>query len=148
MAKTLQKHLDAVRSGEVTRTNVIGIRKALNTDARRANGYSTGLTSPKIDEETLFDIMAEIDRTRPRVAGDLHESGLRLLRSKRYAKRLAPYADLIEWPSHFELWGWEAFGRRGGYHVPIYRLVGQNGGSMIFYNIPWQSGGDGPVILR
>jgi hypothetical protein len=147
MSKTIQRHIAAIQSGAVERTNVIGIRKALNADARARAGFRNGTTSPKINDNALAELMFELDRTRPRVTGDLHDSGLKLLRDRRYAKRLAAYADIIEWPSHFELWGWEAFGRRGEYHVPIYRLVGQNGGAFKFYNVPWQSGGNGPEII-
>lgn len=147
MSKAIQRHIAAIQSGAVERTNVIGIRKALNADARVRVGFRTGPTSPKISDDALAELMFELDRTRPRVIGDLHHTGLKLLRDRRYAKRLADYSDLIEWPSHFELWGWHSFGRWGTYHAPIYRLVGQNGGSFKFMNIPWQSGGNGPEII-
>jgi hypothetical protein len=140
MTTAIQRHLAAVQSGQVNRTNIIGIRKALNADARCA-------TTPQIGDDTLYDIMREIDRTRPRVTGDLHDSGLKLLRDRRYAKRLAAYADIIEWPSHFELCSFDQLGHYGHYAVPVYRLVGQNGGSFKFRNIPWQSGGNGPEIV-
>jgi hypothetical protein len=145
---TLQRHIAAIQAGEVERTNIIGIRKALNADARKREGFSTSATSPKISDDDLAQLMFELDRNRPKVVGALHDSGLKLLRDRRYAKRLADYADIIEWPSHFELWDWMALGRWGQYHVPIYRLVGQNGGAFKFYNIPWQSGGNGPEIIR
>lgn len=147
MSKTIQRHIAAIRSGAVERTNVIGIRKALNADARAALGHHNGPTSPQLRDGELDDLMFELDRTRPRVIGDLHDSGLKLLRDRRYAKRLEAYRDIIEWPSHFELWGWQSFGRSGTHHIPIYRLVGQNGGSFKFMNIPWQSGGNGPEIV-
>lgn len=140
-------HLDAIKSGYVTRTNVIGLRKALNSLARIDAGFSVGTTAPKVPKADVWEALHTIDRDNPRVTGELHDSGLKTLRNKRYAKRLAPYADLIQWPSHFELCGFEPIGRYGQYHVPIYRLVGQNGGSFKFINIPWQSGGNGPEIF-
>lgn len=146
-SKTFCNHLDAIQRGEVTKTNIIGLRKALNADARRANRFSTSRTCPQVASADLYDALALIDRDNPRVVGELHDSGLKLLRSKRYAKRLADYADLIEWPSHFELVRFDMEGRYGEYAVPVYRLVGQNGGSFKFRNIPWQSGGKGPEVL-
>lgn len=142
---TFERHLAAIQSGEVTRTNVIGIRKAINAAERKANGWSVprGAMPPA----QAWELEAWVEREQPRVVGDLHDSGLTVLRNKRYAKRLAQYADVIEWPDHFELVRFDRIGSRGGYAVPVYRLVGANGGSFKFMNIPWQSGGDGPEIL-
>jgi hypothetical protein len=144
---TFQKHIDAITSGEVTKTNIIGLRKALNTSARRRAGLSVSTTSPNVSEDDIHLALALIDRERPKVGGELHDSGVKLLQNKRYAKRLAEYEDVIAWPSHFELCGFDRLGLYGHYAVPVYRLVGQNGGSFKFRNIPWQSGGDGPELV-
>ena len=141
---TFQKHIDAIASGSVTKTNIIGLRKALNAEGRRRAGLSVSTTCPKVSGDDIYLALAMIDRDRPKVVGELHDSGIKLLQSKRYAKRLADYADVIEWPSHFELCGFDQVSR---YSVPVYRLVGQNGGSFKFRNIPWQSGGNGPEIV-
>lgn len=37
--KTLQGHLAAIQSGEVTKTNVVGLRKAINLTERLAGGW-------------------------------------------------------------------------------------------------------------
>jgi hypothetical protein len=144
---TFQKHIDAITSGEVTKTNIIGLRKALNTSARRRAGLSVSTTSPNVSEDDIHLALALIDRERPKVGGELHDSGVKLLQNKRYAKRLAEYEDVIAWPSHFELCGFDRLGLYGNHSVPVYRLVGQNGGSFKFRNIPWQSGGDGPELV-
>ena len=144
---TFQKHIDAIAAGEVTKTNIIGLRKALNAMGRRRRGFSTSATSPKATDNDINLALTMIYRDRPKVTGELHDSGIKLLQSKRYAKRLAEYADVIAWPSHFELCGFDQLGRYGDHSVPIYRLVGQNGGSFRFRNIPWQSGGNGPEIV-
>lgn len=148
MAKnSFQRHIDAIERGEVTKSNIIGLRKALNNQARIDNGWSIGVTAPKVTSDKLWEAYHLIERIRPRVVGELHESGLKVLRNRRYAKRLAEWRDVIDWPSHFELCYFEPFGRRGEYYAPVYRLVGQNGGSFKFINIPWQSGGNGPEIV-
>ena len=145
--KAFAAHIDAIQRGEVTKTTVRGLQRALNAQARKAAGYSMSATAPKVPDWQLWEALSLIDRDRPRIVGGLHDSGIMTLRNRRYAKRLADYADLIEWPSHFELWRFEPIGRWGQYHVPVYRLIGQNGGSFKFINIPWQSGGDGPEIV-
>jgi hypothetical protein len=144
---TFQKHIDAIASGNVTKTNIIGLRKAINAMSRRRSNISVSVTSPKATDDDIYLALAMIDRDHPKVTGELHDSGIKLLQSKRYAKRLAAYADIIEWPSHFELCGFDQLGRYGDHSVPVYRLVGQNGGSFRFRNIPWQSGGNGPEIV-
>ncbi len=144
---TFQKHLAAIYAGEVTKSNIIGLRKALNANARKRSGYTTSATSPKVTATELSAAIDMIYSRRPKVVGDLHDSGIRLLQDRRYAKRLAPYADIIAHPSHFELCGFESIGVRGTYHTPVYRLTGQNGKSFQFINIPWQSGGNGPEIV-
>jgi len=144
---TFQKHIDAIASGSVTKTNIIGLRKALNAESRRLAGLSVSATCSKAAGDDIYLALAMIDRDRPKVVGELHDSGVKLLQNKRYAKRLAEYADVIEWPSHFELCGFDRLGCYGNYAVPVYRLVGQNGGSFKFRNIPWQSGGNGPEIV-
>lgn len=144
MDKTLKRHLDAIRAGEVTKANVIGIRKAIN----HVNRLEAGLSGNRCNATwaDVWLVEAEIAKDPPKVIGTLHDTGLQLLRSPRYAKRLAPYQDLIEWPKRFELLRFERLG--DGLHVyPVYRLVGENGGTMTFRNIPWQSGGQGPEVL-
>lgn len=147
MSTAFKKHIDAIESGEVTKQNIIGLRKALNAQARREAGFSIGITEPKATDTDIAHALALIDRDKPRVVGELHDSGLKVLRNRRYAKRLADYADIIEWPSHFELCGFSCLGRYGHYAVPVYRLTGQNGGSFKFRNVPWQAGGNGPEVI-
>ena len=53
---TFQKHLGAVQSGTVTKSNVIGIRKALNAGIRAADGLSNSYTAPDWSREQLTAI--------------------------------------------------------------------------------------------
>jgi hypothetical protein len=140
-------HLSDIRSGLVSRTNVIGLRKALNAEARRYQRLSVSSTAPKISGEALAACEHARAEFRPRVSQDLHDSGLKLLRSPRYRKRLAPVADIIAGIESFHLVSYDALGRYGDYHVPVYKAVSP-AGSFLFRNIPWQSGGDGPEILK
>jgi hypothetical protein len=145
MDKTLAGHLKAIQSGEVTKSTVIGLRKAINHAERLSAGWSGNRCNA--DPADVWEVEGWLERANPTVTGELHDSGLKLLRDKRYVKRLADYMDLIEWPKRFELVRFDRIGGRGMYAVPVYRLVGDNGGTMTFRNIPWQSGGNGPEVL-
>lgn len=144
----MRNHIADIKAGTVTKTNVIGIRKALNADARRVNHPSMrSCTDPKISHKALGAIIDALATRKPIVTGELHESGLKLLRSKRYAKRLAPVADIIADLESFRLIGFDDHGSHGQRYAPIYRATGA-GKYFDFWNIPWQSGGDGPEILE
>jgi hypothetical protein len=135
------KHIAAIRAGKVTKTNVIGLRKAFNADARRNGGLSTSITAPNMTREELEQAQDLMKRRQPKVSGALHASGLKLLRSPRYAKIMAALPEA----TGFRL---VRFDRFDDWHVvPVYRATGPRG-SFVFRNIPWQSGGKGPEILQ
>jgi hypothetical protein len=145
MDSTAQKHLSAITAGEVTKSNVIGIRKAMNHVARLRAGWSGNRSNA-----TALDVSRMVEALRmvePRVVdGALCASGLKLLQSPRYAKRLAPVADIIAALDTFRLVRFDPIG--DGLHViPIYRATATDGRSFLFRNIPWQSGGNGPEIV-
>lgn len=148
MSKTrpIELHIAAIKSGNVDKSNVIGIRKALNAFERKSHGWSLGRTSPDITIEEARAVHELLSEHKPRVVGELHDSGLAMLQSKRYRKQLASVADIIAELDHFALVGYEAIGRHGEYFVPVYRARGTSGRSFPFYVIPWQSGGNGPEI--
>lgn len=146
--KAFHAHLDAIRAGEVTKTNVIGLRKTLNAAERISAGYSVSITTPKAayDHDALADMTQALHDLKPRIVGALHDSGVKMLQSKRYAKQLANYADIIAELDHFRLVGFEMIGSRLMKAFPVYRAYARNGTSFAFYVIPWQSGGNGPEI--
>jgi hypothetical protein len=148
MSKAFDAHLDALRAGEVTRTNSIGLRKAFTTDARRADGWSAGVTAPKVTTEQIERATYLIAKNKPVVLGELHETGLALLRSKRNRKALASVVDIVPDVVRFRLVDYEMRGRWGEYFVPVYRAQAEDGRSFDFINIPWQSGGNGPEVVR
>jgi hypothetical protein len=135
------KHIAAIRAGKVTKTNVIGLRKAFNADARRNHGYSVSITAPKMTREELEQAQILMKRRQPRVVGDLHASGLKLLRSPRLAKTMST----LPMPKVFYLIGFDWINAWNV--VPVYLAVGTEG-SFVFRNIPWQSGGKGPEIMQ
>lgn len=137
-------HLAAISSGFVSKKNVGGIRKMINAMQRIDAGYSVGSTAPKITSAQLVAIERALLIHKPRVVGELHDSGLKLLRNPRYAKRLAPVARIIATIDHFELVGFNPVGNSGC--TPVYRVQSPDG-AFTFQNITWQSGGDGPEIL-
>jgi hypothetical protein len=133
----MNKHIQAIRAGTVTKTNVIGIKKALHACERRRKGYSVSATAPKMTDAELTEICVELPRIRPLVAGELVETGRKQLRDKRYARRLESVADIIADPHlSFRLirFDWLA----NGVAVPVYRADGA-AGSFNFYNVPWQT---------
>lgn len=144
---TFQKHLAAVKSGEISKSNVVGIRKALNAGLRADDGLSNSCTSPEWSDQERYEIDLALREFRPRVVGELHDSGLKLLHSRRYAKRLAWQASRIVRIDHFRLCWFSAI---DCLHVaPVYEACALSGSPMFrFRNIAWQSGGDGPEIIR
>lgn len=136
---TFEKHLAAVKSGAVTKSNVIGIRKAFNEFGR--DNYSRSSTAPQWTLEQVNAMEHALERYKPRVTGKLHETGLTLLRSKRYTKRLALVANIIAEICYFELIRFDPINpdARVCNWVPVYAAVGKSGRRFAFRNIPWQS---------
>jgi hypothetical protein len=141
--KSIARHKAAVQSGRIEKTNIIGIRKAINAIERG------GETAAMID--AVFDLECAIAEHRPAVVGSLHDSGLKVLRNPRYAKRWTPAElQIIACADHFELIRFDRVGRR--YSVPVYRVVSHDGQSFAFRNIPWQTAyfdglDDGPRVV-
>lgn len=148
MNKTAQKHLDAIRAGAIERTNVIGLRKLINASERKAQGWSIGVTASAVNMQDLDAIESAIAEHMPRVTGELHDTGIALLNSKRYARQLARVGDKVHQVAQFRLARFDRLGRFGVHSVPVYRACDSAGGYLFtFRNIPWQSGGNGPEIL-
>lgn len=141
----MSKHLDAIQAGAVDASNVIGIRKALNADARRRRNYSTSQTAPKLTGAECDAIESALREHEPRVVGALHDTGLKLLQSRRYRTRLAPVAEIVAALDAFRLVRFDELD--SGFHrVPVYRACA-GARSFLFRNIPWQSGGNGPELV-
>lgn len=140
-------HLADIKAGTVTKTNVIGIRKALNAASRTDNNWSNGCTSPRLTWIELDVILSALHSDQPIVTGELHETGVAQLTSKRYRKQLSEFADVIADIDHFRLVAFEPIDPRETHWTPIYRCIGANGHSFAFRNVPWQSGGNGPEIV-
>jgi hypothetical protein len=144
--KSIRRHLAAVQAGTVTKTNVIGIRKAINELERNA-------WNPPAMIDAQFELEQAIAERRPTVAGELHESGLKVLRNPRYAKRWNEReAGIISRLHHFELVRFDRVGPRGRYGMPVYRAVDATGQGFAFRNIPWQTAyyaglEDGPRVV-
>lgn len=157
MPTTAQRHLAAIRAGEVTKSNVIGIRKALNHVARLESGLSGNRSN--VTPAEVREIESAIAQHRPRVTGELHDSGLALLRSPRYRKRLEAFAPAIAALDSFRLVGFEPIDSL--HFVPVYAAwaavppckgpdpfaPGATYEAFRFRNVAWQSGGDGPEII-
>lgn len=141
--KSIARHTAAVNAGTVTKTNVIGIRKAVNAMERG--------DWPAAMIDAQFELEQAITERRPTVAGELHESGLKVLRNPRYAKRWNERErGIIGRLHHFELVRFDRVGRR--YSVPVYRAVDVTGQGFAFRNIPWQTAyyaglDDGPRVV-
>jgi hypothetical protein len=151
----MSTHLAAINSGTVTKTNVIGIRKALNHVQRLRAGWPGNRSNATADE--VSEIERRLRMVRPTVTGKLHDSGLKLLRDPRYAKRFDwRQRSIIEHrDARFSLVGYECLGRAGVYAVPVYEIYApatrgalagdsypagewHGGGKFLFYNVPWQ----------
>lgn len=145
MKTATQKHLDAIASGEVCQTNIVGMRKILNHVARLRKGYSAHRSNATLADGRAIE--KALAACSPMVVGDLHQSGLERLRAPRYAKRWndAQRAIIRNEPNFYLVW----FDWIDPLHcVPVYCVQSPGGQSFLFRNIPWQSGGDGPEVLE
>lgn len=147
--KSIARHLAAVQSGKIEKTNIIGIRKAINA-------MEQSLQNPAALVDAIYALEELIAKRCPVVTGELHESGLKVLRNPRYAKRWSDYErHVINYLDHFELIRFDRVGNRGRYSVPVYRVVGICGvveHSFAFRNISWQTAyyaglDDGPRVV-
>jgi hypothetical protein len=131
----MQSHLAAIESGNVTKTNVIGLRKALNHVARLEAGLSGNRCNATADE--VRAAVAALKRLEPLVRGELHASGVRLITSPRWRKRFNAAESAVIASLHgFRL---VRFDFIDSYQVtPVYRACGESG-SFLFRNIPWQT---------
>lgn len=130
----MYRHMAAIACGNVTKTNVIGLRKALNHVWRLRHGWSGNRCAATPDE--VDGALRVLAAHPPIVRGDLHASGVKLLTDRRYRKRLESVADRIAKLNGFCLVGFHDIER--GHFVPVYRAYGY-GGSFDFYNVPWQA---------
>ena len=133
----MNHHLTAIESGTVTKTNVIGLRKAIKADYRRSRGYSVSAVSPKLAGDELESTLERLKAVEPRVTGELVDSGRKLLQDKRYRKRLERVADIVAALDGFRLVRFDWIGRDSV--MPVYRACGPNGESFLFYSVPWQT---------
>lgn len=147
---TYQKHLADIRTGTITKYNVIGIRKAINLRTRFTGGWSITRDARVWSAEEMDFLLRELSARKPHAAGELHITGLKLLRDTRYAKTFdADQRSIIESDGcHFRLTGFYPIGRHGENCVATYECCALNGRSFGFWNIPWQSGGKGPEVLH
>jgi hypothetical protein len=137
MNATLKKHLEAIKSGAITKTNVIGLRKAFNTNARLIRGYSCGVTSPRVTVNDVAEINQAIALNEPRVSRELDASGRKVLQDRRYRKHWTEsQARIIATLDHFRFVGFHEIDR--AHFVPIYKAIAP-GGSFNFIVIPWQT---------
>lgn len=144
----MARHMAAIASGNVTKTNVIGLRKACNHVGRLRQGWSGNRSHATADE--VREAMAALERHKPMVRGELHASGVKLLTDRRYKKRLEHVADRIATLHSFSLVGFHEYAACT--FVPVYMAYSDRG-YFRFYNIPWQTAmacgiEGGPVILR
>jgi hypothetical protein len=148
MTATAKKHMRAICSDSITKSNVIGLRKIFNAQWRKDMGYSVSRVAPNVTRQEVADLQREMEHHQPKVTGELHDSGLKLLQDRRYAKRLEQVADIIANLDCFRLIGFTEIdtGIGGGNHYPVYRAIAKDGRKFTFYNVPWQSGGDGPQL--
>jgi hypothetical protein len=146
MNATAKKHMRAICSDSVEKTNIIGLRKIINAQWRKDHGYSVSRVAPKVTRQEVADLIREMEHHQPKVTGELHASGLKLLQDRRYRHRLEGVRDIIANLDCFRLIGFIEAGEYGGHHVPVYRAIAKDGRKFTFYNVPWQSGGDGPQL--
>lgn len=149
----MNKHMAAIKGGTVTKTNVIGIRKAINHAERLRAGYTGNRSNATVAEVDAIE--AALAAREPIVTGELHESGLKVLRNPRYAKRFdsAQRAIIEASDAFFQLVRFDLVDN-GMHAVPVYRIIAK-GGNFLFRNVSWQTAAytrdddviSGPVVV-
>lgn len=135
---TFQKHLAAILAGEVTKSNVIGLKKATIAFERKSAGYSISSTAPDWSVTEMQQIARALKANQPTVTGELYETGLKQLRDRRYASRWSEKQQgIIDRLDHFKLVGIISVGRRS--YAAVFKAVDVTGQNFCFYNIPWQT---------
>lgn len=143
--KAMQAHLDAIRAGAITSTNLIGLRKAFNACERKQRYPWASLSHQQtaIDPADVARAETMLAIHKPRATAKLHDSGVERLTAPRYRSRWnATERAIIDSIDRFELLGFDCDLYRVA--VPIWRVIGRNGDSFCFINPSWQSGGNGP----
>lgn len=141
---TFERHFASIVAGSVDKTNVIGIRKALNHGVRIRRGLDGNRCN--VTPEQSDDLLDAIYKHKPIVRGDLHASGVRVLINKRYAKRWTqPQQQIIDTLALITLVDFVCYD--GYHHFPVYCAWSQSGASFDYVNVPWQSGGNGPEVV-
>lgn len=148
MNKALKRHADSIRSGKIDRSNVIGLRKALNAYERRLRGYSVSRTQTIMSDAERQEFESLLASVRPSVSLQLYESGFVMLKNPRYRKQLASVADTIADLQDIKLVGFYRHNGRMLNYTPVYRACDSKGKSFAFYCVPWQSGGNGPRLIH
>lgn len=146
MTSTYERHIAAIRH-TVTKSNIIGMRKAINAFERNRRGYSIGATAPEWSYSMVRALHEDTARYAPVITGDWHATGIATLQRavKRYPDRFNAYcAAVVADIWYFRLVDWHCERLQ---HYPVIRAVARDGTHFDFYNIPWQSGGDGPKIV-
>lgn len=135
---SFKKHLDAIKSGRITKSNVIGMRKAFNAFERDRNGWSNSNTAPKMTADEYSEAERLIPDYHPTVTGELHESGLKVLRNPRHAKRWTERERrIIDGACRFDLIRFDWIDAT--HCVPVYRVISRGCESFAFRNIAWQT---------
>lgn len=148
MDKTAMRHLAAIHAARVDKGNMIGIRKILAHVDRLRHGYSGNRSNATPADADALE--TALEACRPLVAGELHSTGLKLLRDPRYAKTFNEEEHcVIESPAaKFQLVRFDRVHIPRGLNaiVPVYRVSDDRGRYFFFRNIAWQSGGRGPEV--
>lgn len=135
---TFKKHLAAIERGEVTGSNVIGLKKATSAFERKSAGYSISSTAPDWSAVEMQEMAKSLKVFRPRVKGKLYDSGVKQLRNRRYAKRWTEFQrSVIDRLDHFRLLGIISIGRHS--YAAVFEACAADGQSFCFYNVPWQT---------
>lgn len=142
----VEKHIAAIKSDAVDKSTIAGLRKAINAMERRNRGWSIGHTATHMTDAEFDYVTTLLMERPPRIVGALHDSGVALLKSKRYRRQLAGVMHVVDDLKEFRLVGFEYVGRHLDRVTPVYRAINSRGNYFDYTNLPWQAGGNGPQV--
>jgi hypothetical protein len=157
-SKTYDRHLTQLQTGYYPEGFINGLRKAMHNKARRINGRSTSKSFSGMSDDEIKSLVDYIHRYNPKIMPEQAAKGYEWLLSKWKTPKGAerkhnPFGfretSVLENFKGFRLVDFKDISTTEmPFYVPVYEVESHDGNSFIYYAAAWQSGGNGPKIIK
>jgi hypothetical protein len=156
-SKAFRRHMAQLDTGYYPEGFIQGLRKAMHSRDRKAQGWSTSKAFSGMTSDELDALLERIKAETPVITPEQSAKGLAWLLSKWKTptgreRKTNPFTEgqqaILENFRRFRLIGFENISQAMmALYVPIYRVESLAGNSFDYYAAAWQSGGNGPEII-